>query len=370
MPHGSFLAASQRLAVLLAICLVAGGCSTNSMSQRNSTGGDTSNQAIATVDGRPIPAKVYEMYLKNGRDALGLDQSSPEGQRKLDQLREGIVSELIDRALVRDEALRLNLSIAPDRMADAERKTIASLGGDDRYNSYLAEHGFTRDEYKEIILSEIYGELVRAEISKGLSVPEDEVRRYYQEHKKDAAFQLPERVTASHILIAARPNVITQRLQSEKNLDGGALASAVKEELDRLRRRAEDLRVKASKSADFGALVRENSDDAGTRDRGGDLGAFARASHPPAFDDAAFATKTGRLSNVVQTDFGFHIIKVFKHEPARAQTLQEATPDIRRQLLGKLEAQKLSDWLKDARRKATVRINEPYRFGNLKTEFQ
>lgn len=354
---------------LLLICLFVTGCSQQSMSQQNVNANPTSNPTIATVNGQPISAKVFDMYFKNGREALELDPNSPEGHVKVDKLREAIVSELIDRSLIRQEAERRSMAVPPDRLAAAERKAIAGLGGDERYDSYLAEYRLTRDEYKEIVLSEIYGELMRTELSKGLAVSDDDVKKFYQEHQKDAAFQLPERVTAAHILIAARPNLIQQKLQSERNLSGDALAAAVKAEMDKLRLRAETLRAKAAKGADFNQLARESSDDAGTRERGGNLGTFPRASHSRAFDDAAFAMKAGQVSSLVQTDFGFHIIKVFKRDTARAQTLAEATPDIRRQLLGKLEAQKLSTWLKDARRNATVRINEPYRFGNLKTEF-
>lgn len=360
----------QRLAVSLAFFVFFAGCSSGSMSQRNSNASAAANEPIATVNNHPIPAKLYEMYLKNGRSALEIDPNSEEGRRKLDQLREGIVSELIDRAVIADEAQRRGLEIPPDRMENAERKTIAEMGGDERYNSYLAEHGFNRDEYREVIKSEIYGELVRNELNKGLSISDEEVNKYYEQHRNDAEFQQPERVTAAHILVAARPNLIAQRLQTEKKLTGEALATAVREETERLRQRAEELRKKAAKGADFGQLARESSDDAGTRDRGGDLGTFPRDSHSRSFDDAAFALKPGQISDVVQSDFGFHIIKVSKHDNARVQTFAEATPAIRSRLLGKLEAQKLNDWLKEARRKATVRINEPYRFGGLKTEFQ
>ena len=350
------------------LCLIVCGCGSRS-AQNQATANTSFNQPIATVNGHPILAKTYEMYLKNGRDALGLDDRSEEGRRKLDQLREGIVSELIDRTLIRDETDRRGLTIAPEILTSAERKTIAELGGDQQYDSYLAAHGFTRDEYREIIKSEIYGELLRNELNKGLSVSDAEVRKYYAEHQKDAEFQQPERVTAAHILVAARPTLITQRLQNEKNLRGEALATAVREEIERLRQRAEELRRKAVKGANFAALARESSDDAGTRDRGGDLGAFPRQSHAPAFDEAAFAMKVGQISDVVQTDFGFHVIKKTKHEAARAQTFAEAAAAIRGLLHRRLEAQKLSDWLKEARSKAKIRIEEPYRFGALKAEF-
>jgi parvulin-like peptidyl-prolyl isomerase len=351
------------------LCLIVCGCAGKSAPQPQATANKSLNQPIATVNGHPILAKTYEMYLKNGRDALGLDDKSEEGRRRLDQLREGIVSELIDRTLIRDESARRGLTLTPETLTNAERKTIAELGGDQQYDAYLVDHGFTRDEYREIIKSEIYGELLRNELNKGLSVSDAEVRKYYAEHQTDAQFQQPERVTAAHILVAARPTLITQRLQNEKNLSGEALAAAVREEMERLRQRAQELRRKAVRGADFAALARESSDDAGTRDRGGDLGAFQRQSHAPAFDEAAFAIKVGQISDVVQTDFGFHIIKKTKHEPARTQTFTEAEPEIRKLLHGRLEAQNLADWLKDARRKANIRIEEPYRFGALKTEF-
>lgn len=351
------------------LCLIVCSCGSKS-AQNQATANSSLNQPIATVNGQPILVKTYEMYLKNGRDALGLDDKSEEGRRKLDQLREGIVSELIDRSLIRDETERRGLTITPETLTNAERKTIAEMGGDQQYDSYLAAHGFTRDEYREIIKSEIYGQLLRNELNKDLSVPDAEVRKYYSEHQKDPEFQQPERVTAAHILVAARPALVTQRVQNEKKLSGEALVAAVREEMERLRRRALELRAKAAaKGADFAALARESSDDAGTRDRGGDLGAFSRQSHAREFDDAAFSMKVGQISDVVQTDFGFHVIKKMKHEPARTKTFAEAAPEIRAMLHRRLEAQKLADWLKEARRKAKIRIEEPYRFGALRTEF-
>jgi parvulin-like peptidyl-prolyl isomerase len=350
------------------LCLIVCGCGSKS-AQNQATANKSFNQPIATVNGRPILAKTYEMYLKNGRDALGLDDKSEEGRRQLDQLREGIVSELIDRSLIRDETERRGLTITAETFTSAERKTIAEMGGDQQYDSYMMAHGFTRDEYREIIKSEIYGELLRNELNKNLSVSDAEIRKYYFEHQKDAEFQQTERVTAAHILVAARPSLITQRFQNEKNLSGEALAAAVREEMERLRLRAQELRRKAARGADFAALARESSDDAGTRERGGDLGAFTRQSHALNFDDAAFSMKVGQISDVVQTDFGFHIIKKTKHEAARTKTLAEAAPEIRGLLHRKLEAQKLTDWLKEARTKATVHIEEPYRFGALRSKF-
>ncbi len=343
------------LALLLTIlCLAA--CSRPSQSANT----------VALVNDQPIPVKLYEMYLKNGREGLGIDPSTEAGRQKLEQLREGIIAELIDRALISQEARRRGLQISPDQMNQAEARTVTQLGGDAKYDAYLAENHFTRDEYREVIRTEVYGELMRAELAKGLGdVTDDEIKAYYDLHKSDADVQLPETVTASHLLVAARAGEISERLRNEKHLSDAALSFAVNAELAQRKARAETLRQKAL-NGDFARLARENSEDPPTRERGGELGTFAKGSHSRAFDDAAFALKPGAISEVVQTEFGFHVIKVTAHEAPRAQTLAEATPSIRQKLLGQREAAKLNTALDELRQKASIKIGEAYRIGELK----
>jgi parvulin-like peptidyl-prolyl isomerase len=362
------LANKLRAAITLALCLISLACNSNTSSQSNANTSELP-PIVATVNDRSIPTKLYEMYLKNGREELGLDPKTEEGRKKIEQLREGIVSELIDRTLIAQEAERRGLLISPEKMKEAEERTVQQFGGDEKYDAYLSEHHLTREEYRETIRSEIYGELVRAELSKGLTVTDEEIQKYYEAHKSEPQFQQPERVTASHILINARPNLIVQQLQSEKNLSGEALSKAAREEMEKRRKLAEDLRGRAAAGADFAQLARQHSEDPSSREQGGSLGTFARNSHTRAFDAAAFALNAGKVSEVVQTEYGFHVIKVTAREAARAQTLSEATPELRRLLMAAREAAKLTESLKEIRRKAKVHINEPFRLGALKNEF-
>ena len=360
---------SLLLLLLLTFCVALTGCAASTQSQSNASANTQLPTVVATVNDRPIPAKLYEMYLKNGREELGLDPATDEGHRKLEQLKEGIVSELIDRVLIAEEAEGRGLSIPPDKMAQAEQHTIAEFGGEQKYDEYLREHHLTRDEYREVIRWEIYGAMLREELNKDVKVAEEDARSYYDEHRNDPAFQMPERVTASHILINARPNVIAQQLETDKQLKGDALQAAVKEEMERRRKVAESLRQKILAGADFAALARQFSEDPSSKEQGGDLGAFTRNTHTRTFDDAAFSIQPGTVGQVTQTDFGFHVIKVTRHEQARAMTFEEAEPEIRQRLRAEREAAKLKDWLKEARHKAKVRVQEPFRFGALKSEF-
>jgi parvulin-like peptidyl-prolyl isomerase len=352
----------------LALCLTFAGCAASARSQSNTSAG-APPPVVATVNDRAIPTALYEMYLRNGRDELGLNPATEEGRRKIELLKEGIVSELIDRALIVGEAERRGLTIPPEKLSAAVARAVQQFGGEEKYDLYLAAHRLKRDDYLDVLRMELYGELLRADMSKGLSVADGEVRKYYETHRSEPALLRPERVAAAHILIAARPNLIARQFERDRKLTGEALAAAVREEVARRRRFAEELRAKAARGSDFARLAREHSEDPSSREQGGDLGAFARGTHTRAFDDAAFALRPGALSGVVQTEYGFHVIKVSAREAARALTLDEAAPEIRRRLLADLEATKLTEALRGLRRKARIRVNEPFRFGALKDEF-
>ena len=369
-------------ATLVAVCALAAACvALSSCAKRgsgNSPNANASNAAqsnpagavVAVVDGREIPAKLYEMFLRNGREELGVDEATEDGRRALGKLREGIVEDLIDRALISEEAERRGLRVTPELIGEREQREITGMGGDAKFKAFLEDHGLTRDEYREILRDQLYGELMTREAEKSVTVSDDEIKKYFDEHKNDPASQQPERIAASHILVAARPTQIAAQLRQEKNLAGAALDDAVREELARRRQKAEELRRRAAAGEDFARLARENSDDDATRQRGGDLGAFARDTHARAFDDAAFAlNKVGELSPVVQTDYGFHVIKLTKREPARALTLDEAAPDIRKRLTEERRAQTLRQWLDEARKRAQVRVAEAFRFGGLKDKY-
>jgi hypothetical protein len=104
-----------------------------------------------------------------------------------------------------------------------------------------------------------------------------------------------QRISAAHILVAYK---------------GSTRAEAtVTRTKDAAKKRAEQLLARARKGDDFGKLARENSDDPTAKQRSGDLGSFDRGSMVKEFGDAAFALKPGELSSVVETNFGFHIIK-------------------------------------------------------------
>ena len=127
-------------------------------------------------------------------------------------------------------------------------------------------------------------------LKKDVKVPEDELRKYYAENEK--RYTAPEERRASHILIKA-----------EKGMPQA--------ELDKAKAKAEGLLAEVRKNpSSFAELARKNSEDPGSAEKGGDLDFFGRGAMVKPFEDAAFGLKAGETSGLVQSDFGYHIIRV------------------------------------------------------------
>jgi parvulin-like peptidyl-prolyl isomerase len=320
---------------------------------------------VATVEGQAISAKLFNMYLKNDIDSLVLDGRTPEGNAKIERLKEGIVSDLVDRALIEAECRRRHLSASDATFAEAYQKATGEFGSERAYRSYLAENKLTDEEFRQTTRQNVYGELLRNELDKEVSVDDAEIADFYTRESHSPAFEKlfneQERVSARHILVAARSSQIASDILATERLIKKDLDRRVAQEIAARRRRAEAILARA-RTGDFGRLAKEQSDDFATRDRGGDLGSFTRNTHTTPFDEAAFSLKSGEVSGLVETEYGFHIIKVTEHSPARLQTLGESRSAIREHLLARKQAAHLRAWLEGRRREAEIQINALYRY--------
>ena len=108
--------------------------------------------------------------------------------------------------------------------------------------------------------------------------------------------------------------------------------------------------------ADFAKLARETSQDPGSAPTGGDLGSFEKGQMTPAFEAAAFKLKPGAISDVVETPFGYHIIKVFERRPARTVPLTEIGPRVKDFLTQNERQSKLEKFIEQAKTKTKIEI--------------
>ena len=166
-------------------------------------------------------------------------------------------------------------------------------------------------------------------IEKTVTVTDDEIKAYYDEHKKDY-----EQVHARHILIApaGSPAAPPAKEGTKQLTDAEAKA------------KAEEIRTKLVTGGDFALLAKSESNDTGSGEQGGDLGSFGHGQMVPEFEAAAFAAKPGEITPVVKTQFGYHVIKVESHDYTPLESVKAAIEKTLRQkkMQETLEAMKTS----------------------------
>ncbi len=157
-------------------------------------------------------------------------------------------------------------------------------------------------------------------LKKGINVSDEDLRKYYAENEK--RYTSPEERRVSHILVKADKD-------------------APKAERDKARAKAETLLAEVRKSPDsFAEIARKNSDDEGSAAKGGDLDFFGRGAMVKPFEDAAFGLKPGETSGIVESDFGYHIIRVTGARGGEKKSFESVKPQIEAEVRNQL-AQKL-----------------------------
>ncbi|HOD73840.1 MAG TPA: peptidylprolyl isomerase, partial [Candidatus Bipolaricaulis anaerobius] len=242
---------------------------------------------------------------------------------------------VITRGLVEAEAERLGVVITGEETeAEFQKQYQAML---DTYGmteqdlvDYFAIYGGTLEEFKEEGRASVTEQLLYAAVQQAVVGPielsEDELRAYCEEHKAD--YSTEEQIEASHILVATAEE-----------------AQAILDELAR--------------GADFAELARTRSTDTGSAAQGGALGWFGRGVMAPEFEEAAFTLEVGETSGIVQTDFGFHIIRVTDRRAASEPEFEEVADRVRADAERAIARERFDAWLKAAREEATVVISDP-----------
>ncbi len=317
-----------------------------------------SQGTAVTVNGHAVPmARFNEMLERLRRDPRMAQYEALGGDFGQKMMQSQALSQVVEMELVRQKAQKERILTTDAEVADTIRGIPAfqenGVFKREIYQNYLAQTGKVSSEFENELRSEQAlrrtVELFRAalaptplelELEKGLSdkkanveflrVPNDalfaastvkaseaadwlskpenekKVKDYYESHKKD--YSQAEQVRARHILVKA--------VDGDKDSENKAFT------------KAEDLVKQLKAGADFAALAKKNSDDPGSKDKGGDLGFFARGSMVPAFEKQAFDAKVGEISAPVKSEFGYHIIQTQEKKPASERTYEQVKTEI------------------------------------------
>jgi peptidyl-prolyl cis-trans isomerase C len=285
---------------------------------------------LARVNGQAVMKADFERLLKNLEANRG---PVPPDQR--DRVMRGLLDQLITYNVLKQEAAARSVQV-PDAEVDAKvqemRKPFAT---DAEFQKALTARNTTASQLKEDARADlVINKMMEAEVANATAATEADAKDFYD--KNPDRFKQPDSIRASHILIMAAENA------------DDATKKAARAKIDGVLKR-----VKAGE--DFAALAKEHSQD-GSSAQGGDLGFFPRGQMVPPFDQAAFALKPGEISDVVTTQFGYHIIKLIERKEASTVPFDTVKPRVLEFLSNDKKQQRINALIDDAKKRAKIEV--------------
>ena len=278
---------------------------------------------IAKVNGEVITQEEFDedfeitkkMRQKQyGEDILSRDMG--DNKTYEDVLREDMLGNLIIEKIIAKELEEMNVTVTEEEVKDTiQTHYIDELGGEEQYQEYLKNNGFTEEFFKKELKKILMYEKHREDFFNKIHLSEEEVEEYFEENK-DAFIK----VRASHILVKTE--------EEGKNI------------LNRL-----------SEGEDFHSLVATESVDGDSAVQGGDLGYFTKGSLLEVYkelEDAAFKLNIGEISDLVKTELGYHIILL--------EDKKDSYEDLKDDIVPVLKYQKHSEKILELKEKADIKI--------------
>lgn len=357
---------------------------------KNAGDGDS----LASVGGNSINMNEFQQAMREQQDRLraSMGENFNPAMLETPEARKAVLDNLINQRLLALDASKMHLSVADQqlRQAIAEIPAFQDNGQFSlpRYEAVLKAQGMTQAVFESRVRSDLALKQVLGAVAEGVMVsgnsvgqvysvqfeervvsearlaaaqyagsvklPDEAARKFYDENRR--RFELPAQVRVEYLVLGqdevasqlaisdadarkeydAHPERFRQGeerrashilIQAARDGDAAALKAA-KEKAEALLKQAR------ANPADFARLAKENSQDPGSAEKGGDLGFFARGAMVKPFEDAAFGlAREGDLSDVVQSDFGFHIIRLSGIKAEKARAFDE----VKAEILGELK---------------------------------
>ena len=287
---------------------------------------------LARVNGEAIERWEFDNAVKRMEARAG----APVPPDKRDEILRGVLDQLVAFHLLAQESRARKISV-PDTDVDARVGEIRkSFPNEQAFTQTMAAQGLTVEQVRTQARTSLeVAKVVDAEVTTKVAVQDTEVNAFYQQNLE--RFKQGETVHASHILIGLPPNATPEQKAEAKTKAQAALKQV-------------------RGGTDFATVARAQSQDSGSAPNGGDLGFFPKGQMTPPFEAAAFALKPGAVSAVVETQFGYHVIKVHERRPPRTAPFAEVSGQIKDFLVQGQREQKLQQFVEQVKGRSKVQI--------------
>jgi peptidyl-prolyl cis-trans isomerase C len=301
------------------------------------TSGDPAD-VVVTINGVAVPRAELDRNIRPLLARIGAaDSLSPDQLEFIEETaRENLIrSELLYQLAMREEVPDLKQQI--DEQFDVIKSRSAS---EEEWKDALAKKGITPDGLRDQLKRGIMiSRFIETEVLSKIEITDAQLKAFYDENPE--SFQKPESMRASHILI-------------------GVDADADADAKDKAKRKADEILEKVKSGDEFSELAKSES-TCPSAAQGGDLGEFKRGQMVAPFENAAFGLEPGDVSGVVETQFGYHIIKATDKTPAEVVPFEDAKGRIEKQLKAQAVQQEVMARVEELRKTSVIELPDQNR---------
>ena len=256
--------------------------------------------------------------------------------QRLKELQRQALDQIVDEKLIGQEARKLKLEVTDQELeravADVMSKNSLTR---EQLEQALGREGKTLHAYKSAILRPqlLRLKVLNVTVRSRVSVSDDELRAKYQQNLRELGVET--KLRARHIFITV-PDGASPAQEAARRQVAAKLLAQIKQ------------------GADFAALARQHSEDAVTREEGGDLGFFGRGTLPPDVEDVVFKMKPQQVRGPLRTSRGFHLIQLTDRQESSARAYEEVREELRQQVYAEKLDKSTQAWLREVRKRTHI----------------
>jgi len=298
-----------------------------------------SDPVVATGKGFEIKrSQLDDAFINYNASVVASGRTIPDQQRS--EIRSKLLDHLIINKILIQRATADEKALAKKQVDEFIAQARTNAPTPEAFDQQIKATGMTLDQVRDRMEEDrLCHSILVHEATNGIVIADGDVKKFYQDNP--AKFQTPERVRAAHILISTQDAVTHEPMPPDKKKDKLKLAN--------------ELKARTEKGEDFAALVKQYSDDPGSKNKGGEY-TFPRGQMVPEFEAAAFSMKTNQVSDPVETQFGYHVIKLLEKLPPSTEDFAKAEPAIRDYLTEQEAEKALPAYLDKLKLAANVKI--------------
>ncbi len=291
-------------------------------------------EVVATVNGKDITNEPVKGALERFK-VQAAHQKQALRKEQLNKIIDQILEMEIQREILFQMGNKLEIKVSDEDTNKIIDQLKSRHSTEKDFTDELNKRGFSYDALKkEVYRNVMVSKVIQKEVHDKIVITDQEAMDFYK--KNETSFKIPETVHAAHILVKVTKDM-------------------TEEDENKARKKIEDVLIKAKAGEDFAELAKKHSEGP-SASRGGDLSIISRGQMVKEFEEATFKLKKGGISDIVKTQFGFHIIKAYdKTESSGSRPFEEVKKDILDHLVRSRTEEKTRIFIKEIQKKAEIK---------------